>query len=161
MPILNENTEHQFFCEGPSMCEPEHAERCDIVYQLKRMAKGLNPNWGASQSPQFGYDKMDNSLTDHRIALQKQMDEIQKLDLATITDEQFNKLHPNIQAIIYKQRENQKAAHKVKNDEKQKNDEITKNDKLENLSLLADMVVGKIDPTPTPTPTTKIKRSQS
>lgn len=143
------------------MTEPEHAERCDIIYQLQRMAKGLNPNWGNSSEPQYGYEKMDNSLTDHRIAIQKQMDEVQKIDLSEIPEEDWQKLPNDVKFLHAKQREQQVAQKNRKNDEKQKNDENAKKSNDEKLALLADLIVEKSDPTPTPIPTKKSSQKQS
>lgn len=129
MPILNENTEHAFFCEGPSMTEQEHAERCDINYQLDRIRRGLQPNWSASKEPIYSGDqivKMDNSLTDHRIALQEQFKKVAESDLSELSEEQFLQLPPQLQKLVEKKYRAQKAEQKAKNDEKLKNDENAK-----------------------------------
>ena len=124
MPILNENTDHQFFCTGESMTEPEHAERCSIPYQLERMSRGLPPNWG-NKEIQYGYDKMDNSLTDHRIELEKAATAALESDLTAISDEDFALLSPTTKSILFHEREKQKSTklRKKQNDEKLKNDE--------------------------------------
>ena len=123
MPILNENTEHAFYCEGPSMTEQEHAERCSIPYQMDRIARGLNPNWGGQTPVRYGYEKMDNSITDHNIALTKQINDLQKVDLSELTDEQWNTIPQQTRVLLESQREGQKTAKKAKNDEKLKNDD--------------------------------------
>lgn len=118
MPIHNEVTDHAHFCIGPSITEPEHAERCSIPYQLQRVARGLQPNWG-NNDIQYGYDKMDNSLTDHKIALDKTVEELKGSDLTEIPDELFNELSPSAKAVLFEQREKQKNVklRKKQNDE--------------------------------------------
>ena len=142
-PILYEDTSHAFFCEGESMCEPEHAERCDILYQLTRMAKGLNPNWGATSVPQYGYDQMDNSLTDHKIAIQKQMDEIKKIDLSEISQEDGTNFRTTFKSCI-KIKETDKLLKKIaKTTKNKKTMKMRKNSNDEKIALLADLIVEK------------------
>lgn len=126
MPILNENKAFQVMTDGlPSMTEKEHTERCNIKYQLKRMSKGLQPNWTGKQ-PVYGTDKMDNSLTDHRIELQKQYEKVAAGDLSALSEEDFAKLPEKLQKLAEKSYKQQRAKRKLesdKNDEKLKNDE--------------------------------------
>ena len=114
MPILNENTEYAFYCEGSSMTEQEHAERCSIPYQLDRIARGLNPNWSGQNPLRYGFEKMDNSITDHNIALTKQINDLQKIDLSELTDEQWNTVPQQTRALLESQREGQKLLKRQK-----------------------------------------------
>jgi len=131
MPIHKEVTEHAFYTEGPSLTEPEHAERCSIEHQLLRISRGLPPNWG-NQDVQYGYEKMDNSLTDHKIALEKAAEDALKSDLTEISDEDFASLNPTTQKILAneRQRQIQAKAQKEKHDRTQKTKHAKENDEI-------------------------------
>lgn len=132
MPIHNEQTDHAHFCTGPSLTEPEHAERCSIPYQLQRVSRGLQPNWGGNEI-QFGYEKMDNSLTDHKIALEKAAKEALASDLTELSDEQFDQLSPTAKAVLFNEREKQKKAKDTKKQNDEKNQKQNDERKLRDL----------------------------
>lgn len=113
MTIHHEQIEHAHFTRGPSMTEKEHAERCSIEHQLQRISRGLPPNWG-NKDIRFGYEKMDNSLTDHKIALEKTLNDALKSDLTAVSDEDFSLLNPITQKMLYEERQNQINAKKIK-----------------------------------------------
>lgn len=113
MTIHHENKKHQFFCEGPSRTEKEHAERCDINYQIKRTQRGLPPNWG-NDNVKYGYEKMDNSLTDHLVEMEKLHQDIQRMDLSDIPDQHYEALSDKTKNLYKGQREQQKNAKKTK-----------------------------------------------
>lgn len=144
MAIHKQQTEHGFATTGPAMTEPEHAERCSIEYQLERMSKGLPPNWNNPMPLKWGYEKMDNSLTDHRIDLKNAYDEVMKLDLAEITDDQWESFSPEIKQLIKNKVYADRDVKKAKDDEKQKNDD----NELKRLKTAAEAFKNLPSPTP-------------
>lgn len=150
MPIHNEQTDHAFHCTGKSMTETEHAERCSIEFQIDRMSRGLNPNWGNPKPPVYGYEKMDNSITDHRIAMKELVTELESTDLSNIPDKDWAQLDPSVQTLLSRQRISQINAAKAKNDEKLKNDETAQKQRKEDASVLAAAITEALTPDETP-----------
>lgn len=95
MPIQWAPTKHAFVTEGESLCEPEHADSCNINLMLRDAKRGLQVRGG--KPVRYGYD--DTTMDSVQYRLQKEKAEKSLKDFASkaeLTEEQLQKIPKKI-----------------------------------------------------------------